>query len=151
MGQQTTEIETGEGHGAEMNIDPDLSEESRIQREGTGNTGAFGKRTGSSDLRFFEGILPELDGEVLSNHSIEEQFSTALDNLESALADNRNATFGDVMKLEIQLTDPSAAEAIDHVYESRFDDVELPPRTVVGVCSLPGGADVQLDVIAAEE
>ncbi|VTT85609.1 endoribonuclease L-PSP [Halorubrum sp. DM2] len=128
-----------------------MSEESKRQRDGTDNIGAFGKRTGSSDLRFFEGILPKVDGQILGDHSIEEQFSTALDNLESALADNRNATFGDVMKLEIQLTDPSAAEAIDHVYESRFDDVELPPRTVVGVCSLPGGADVQLDVIAAEE
>ncbi|PAU84670.1 enamine deaminase RidA [Halorubrum salipaludis] len=151
MGHRTTEVGSDENRDTEMNIDPTLSEESKGQRCGSDNTGAFGKRTGSSDLRFFEGILPEIDGEVLSNHSIEEQFSTALDNLESALADNRNATFGDVMKLEIQLTDPSAAEAIDHVYESRFDDVELPPRTVVGVCSLPGGADVQLDVIAAEE
>jgi 2-iminobutanoate/2-iminopropanoate deaminase len=151
MEQQTTEVEPKSKHGSEMNIDPSLSEESKRQRAGTDNIGAFGKRTGSSDLRFFEGILPEIDGEMLSDHSIEEQFSTALDNLEAALAGNRNATFGDVMKLEIQLTDPSAAEAIDHVYESRFDDIELPPRTVVGVCSLPGGADVQLDVIAAEE
>ncbi|MWV65391.1 RidA family protein [Halorubrum sp. JWXQ-INN 858] len=134
-----------------MNVDLELSEESKRQREGTGNIGAFGKRTGSSDLRFFEGVLPEIGGEVLNDHSVEEQFSTALDNLESALADNRNLTLNDVMKLEIQVTDPSAAEAVDHVYESRFDDVELPPRTVVGVCSLPGGADVQLDVIAAEE
>jgi 2-iminobutanoate/2-iminopropanoate deaminase len=151
MGQQTTEVEPESEQRTEMDIDPTLSKESKRQREGTDNIGAFGKRTGSSDLRFFEGILPEIDGEILSEHSIEEQFSTALDNLEAVLADNRNATFGDVMKLEIQLTDPSAAEAIDHVYESRFDDVELPPRTVVGVCSLPGGADVQLDVIAAEE
>jgi len=151
MGQQTTEVEPESEQRVEMDIDPTLSKESKRQREGTGNIGAFGKRTGSSDLRFFEGILPEIDGEILSDHSIEEQFSTALDNLEAALADNRNATFGDVMKLEIQLTDPSATEAIDHVYDSRFDDVELPPRTVVGVCSLPGGADVQLDVIAAEE
>ena len=151
MEQQTTETERADEHRDTMDIDPDLSNESRRQRDGTGNIGAFGKRTGSSDLRFFEGILPVVDGNVLSDYSIEEQFSTALDNLESALTDNRNLTFGDVMKLEIQLTDPNAAEAVDHVYASRFDDVELPPRTVVGVCSLPGGADVQLDVIAAEE
>ncbi|PSQ56574.1 enamine deaminase RidA [Halobacteriales archaeon SW_8_68_21] len=134
-----------------MNVDSTLSEESRRQREGPGGTGAFGKRTGTSDLIFFEGILPEVDGEVLSDRSIEEQLSTALDNLEAALVDRRNATFGDVMKLEIQLTDPEAADAVDHVYASRFDDVDLPPRSVVGVCSLPGGADVQLDVIAADE
>ncbi|MES3516738.1 MAG: RidA family protein [Natronomonas sp.] len=151
MGQQTTESESDSEQRTEMNIDPTLSKESRRQREGAGNIGGFGKRIGPSDLRFFEGILPESDGKVLSDRSIEEQFSIALDNLEAVLADNRNATFNDVMKLEIQLTDPSAAEAIDHVYESRFDDAELPPRTVVGVCSLPGGADIQLDVIAAEE
>jgi len=151
MSQQTSGSESDQSHAAEMTHDPELSAESKRQRDGTGNIGAFGKRTGSSDLRFFEGILPEVDGEILSDHSIEEQFSTALDNLESALADNRNLTLDDVMKLEIQLTNPSAAEAVDHVYESRFDDVRLPPRTVVGVCSLPGGADVQLDVIAAEE
>ncbi|WP_418282977.1 RidA family protein [Halorubrum sp. DTA98] len=151
METRATGVEQDEEHEAEMNIDRTLSAESKRQRDGTGNIGAFGKRTGSSDLRFFEGILPESGGEVLSDRSIEEQFSTALDNLESTLADNRNATLNDVMKLEVQLTDPSAAEAIDHVYESRFDDVQLPPRTVVGVCSLPGGANIQLDVIAAEE
>ncbi|MBP1923776.1 MULTISPECIES: RidA family protein [Halorubrum] len=151
MSQQTTGSEPDQHRTDEMSYEASLSTESKRQRDGTGNIGAFGKRTGSSDLRFFEGILPEVEGELLSGHSIEEQFTTALDRLESALADNRNLTLNDVMKLEIQLTDPSAAEAVDHVYESRFDDVELPPRTVVGVCSLPGGADVQLDVIAAEE
>ncbi|ELZ56842.1 MULTISPECIES: RidA family protein [Halorubrum] len=151
MEQRAPEVDSDGNRDTEMNVDLTLSEESRRQRGSTDDVGAFGKRTGSSDLRFFEGILPESDGDIISDRSIEEQFSTTLDNLESALADSRQATFGDVMKLEIQLTDPSAAEAIDRVYESRFDDVDLPPRTVVGVCSLPGGADVQLDVIAAEE
>ena len=151
MPQRTSEIDSAEDQDAVMNVDETLSEESRRQREGTGNIGAFGKRTGHSDLIFLEGILPKVDGDVLNNHSIEEQVSTALDNLEAALANRRNATFDDVMKVEIQLTDPSAAETVDHVYEDRFDDVDLPPRTVVGVCSLPGGADVQFDVIAAQE
>ena len=151
MSQQTNETGSEKDKEAVMNVDESLSEESRRQREGTGNVGAFGKRTGHSDLIFLEGVLPEVDGDVLNNHSIEEQVSTALDNLEAALANRRNATFDDVMKVEIQLTDPNAAEAVDHVYESRFDDVDLPPRTVVGVCSLPGGADVQFDVIAAQE
>ena len=151
MAQRTSETESEADPDAVMNVDETLSEESKRQREGTGNIGAFGKRTGHSDLIFLEGVLPKIDGNVLSSHSIEEQVSTALDNLESALANRRNATFDDVMKVEVQLTDPSTAEAVDHVYESRFDDVDLPPRTVVGVCSLPGGADVQLDVIAADE
>lgn len=151
MGQKETPADSGQTNDAEMSIDRTLSAKSKRQRQGSDTIGGFGQRTGTSDLRFFEGILPTVDGEVLSDHSIEEQFATALDNLESALADNRRMTLDDILKLEIQLTDPDAAEAIDHMYESRFDGVELPPRTVVGVCSLPGGAAVQLDVIAAEE
>jgi 2-iminobutanoate/2-iminopropanoate deaminase len=132
-----------------MAVDTTLSEESKRQREG--KTGAFGKRTGSSDLLFVEGTLPKDDGEVLNDASIEAQAEAAFDNLESKLSARRNKGLADVMKLEIQLTDPEAAEVVDEIYRSRFDDVAFPPRTVVGVCSLPGGADVQLDAIAAEE
>lgn len=149
--QETNQKEATQGMEAMMNIDETLSEESKRQREKTGNIGGFGKRVGHSDLIFLEGILPKSDGELLSERSIKEQTSAALDNLEAALADRRNGTFSDVMKIEIHLTDPDSAEVVDDVYRARFDDVDLPPRTVVGVCSLPGGADIQLDVIAAQE
>jgi 2-iminobutanoate/2-iminopropanoate deaminase len=132
-----------------ITVDLTLSEESKRQREG--NTGAFGKRTGSSDLLFVEGTLPKDDGEILNMSSIDEQAEVAFDNLESKLSERWNRTLADVMKLEIQLTDPDDGKIVDEIYESRFGDVEFPPRTVVGVCSLPGGADIQLDVIAAEE
>jgi 2-iminobutanoate/2-iminopropanoate deaminase len=128
-----------------------LSAKSKRQREGTEHTGPFGTRTGDSDLLFFEGILPKKEGDVLSDRSIEEQLSAALDRLEQRLADRRNKTLADVIKIEIQLTDPAATDAVDSVYASRFADVELPPRTIVGVSWLPGGAAVQLDVIAVEE
>ncbi|MEF8828526.1 MAG: RidA family protein [Haloarcula sp.] len=134
-----------------MHVDTGLSKESKRQREGTESTGAFGKRTGESDLVFFEGILPESDSEILSERDIEAQIMRAFDNLEAKLAGRGNKTLDDVMKIEVQLTDPDAAEVVDTVYESRFEGVEFPPRTVVGVCSLPGNADIQLDVIAAAE
>ena len=134
----------------EMSVDKSLSEESRRQRDGIDNVGAFGMRTGESDLIFFQGILPEVNGEVRGSEPIGEQIGMCLDRLELML-ENRSASLGDVMKVEIQLADADAAAAVDRAYESRFDDVAFPPRTVVGVCSLPGGADVQLDVIAAEE
>ncbi|WP_122090583.1 RidA family protein [Halalkalicoccus subterraneus] len=125
------------------------SGESRKQREGNGTTGAFGQRTGSSDLLFFEGILPERDGEMLNGLSIDEQADECLDRLE-AMLDRQDATLADVMKVEVQLTDLDEREAVDEVYRARFDG-EFPPRTTVGVCSLPGGAGIQLDVVAAEE
>lgn len=55
------------------------------------------------------------------------------------------------MKVDIQLADADATMAVDRTYESRFDEVESSPQSVAGVCSLPSGGDVQLDMIAAEE
>lgn len=134
----------------ELTTDAALSEESRRQRDGIDNVGAFGMRTGDSDMIFFQGILPEINGDVQGSKPIDEQIEMCLDRLELML-ENRNASLADVMKVEVQLADAGAAAAVDSAYESRFDDVAFPPRSVVGVCSLPGGADVQLDVIAAEE
>lgn len=135
---------------AEMTVDTTINEESRRQREGVEEIGAFGKRTGESGLIFLQGILPEINGDVMSESSIEAQTGAALDRLELMLS-NRHVSLENVMKIEIQLADTDAAETVDSVYKSRFEDVGFPPRSVVGVCSLPGGADVQLDVVAAEE
>lgn len=72
-----------------------------------------------------------------------------LDQLEDRLA-AEGADLTDVMKVEVQLTDLDQKEAVDAVYRERFGEA-YPPRTTVGVCSLPRGADVQLDVIGADE
>jgi 2-iminobutanoate/2-iminopropanoate deaminase len=126
-----------------------ISSESRRQREGTGSGSAYGVRTGESDLLFFEGILPEESGAVMSEHSIKDQADLCLDQLESLLS-ARDATLEDVMKIEVQLTDMDAQTSVNEVYQARFDGT-FPPRTTVGVCSLPGNAAVQLDVVAADE
>ena len=125
------------------------SSKSKRQREGVGNGSAYGVRTGESDLLFFEGIVPEESGVVMSEYSIEEQTDLCLDRLESLLS-ARDLTLDDVMKIEVQVTDMDSRAAVDDVYRARFDGT-YPPRTTVGVCSLPGNAAVQLDVIAADE
>lgn len=135
----------------EMEIDETLSAESTRQREGQGSLGAFTQRTGDSDLIFMEGVLPEEGGDVLNDRSIEEQAEAAFDTLEEYLSSRQSKTLSDVMKIEVQLTDPGDAGVVDEVYESRFEGFDFPPRTVIGVCSLPGGADIQLDVIATDE
>ncbi|SDR15166.1 RidA family protein [Natronobacterium texcoconense] len=128
---------------------PRASTASKRQRERSGNVGAFGTRTGSSDLVFLEGILPESDDGILSGRSIEEQTRVCLERLEGVLA-ARGLTLEDVMKVEIQLTDIDDREVVDDVYRDRFGGT-YPPRTTVGVCALPGDAGVQLDVTAADE
>lgn len=151
VAQKTADVDSEASTDTEIPVDTALSEESRRQRDRKRHSGAFTQRTGESDLIFFDGTLPIADGNVLSSHEIEEQVRTAFDNLESKLADRWSKTLDDVMKIEIQLTDPETIDAVDAVYESRFDDVPFPPRTVVGVDALPGGAAVQFDVIAADE
>lgn len=126
-----------------------LSSETKRQRDGPESVGAFGRRTGRSDLVFLEGILPEADGEILSDRSIGAQLERCLDRLESVLA-ARGLALADVMKVEVQLTELADRRVADTVYRDRFEGA-YPPRTTVGVCSLPGGAAVQLDVIAAAE
>ena len=130
-------------------LDTGPSSVSKRQRERGRNVGAFGSRTGHSNLLFLEGMLPESDGRILSDRSIEEQTSSCFDRLESVLA-SRGLSLEDVMKVQVQLTDPADGAVVDEVYQDRFDG-EYPPRTTVGVCSLPGGAAVQFDVIAADE
>lgn len=145
-GGETIDVTTA----TENAIDLDkFSSKSKRQRERSGNGSAYGVRTGESDLLFLEGILPEESGVVLSDHSIDDQVSLSLDRLESVLS-SRNLTLDDVMKIEVQLTDLDSRDVVDTVYQARFDE-PYPPRTTVGVCSLPGNAAVQLDVIAADE
>ncbi|GAB7021020.1 RidA family protein [Halostagnicola bangensis] len=108
-----------------------------------------GNRIGASDLVFLEGILPGNDASTLNKLSIEEQTSNCFEKLEAILA-TRGLDLGDVLKLTVHLTDPANRDAVDDVYSDRFDG-EYPPRTTIGVCSLPADASVQFDVIAVEE
>ena len=150
IGDAELAVDDGSIGDAELAVDDGLSKESSRQRDSIANVGPLGMRTGQSDLLFLQGILPEINGDVAAEKPVDEQIRMCLDRLELML-ENQNATLDDVLKVELQLAEPGAAEAVDRVYESRFDDVEFPPRTVVGVCSLPGGASVQLDVTAAAE
>ncbi|WP_254810333.1 RidA family protein [Natronosalvus amylolyticus] len=120
---------------------------SKRQRESNGS--AYGVQAGSSDLIFFEGILPEESGVVMNEPSTEDQTDLCLDRLQSVLAAS-NLTLEDVMKIEVQLTDIGTRDVVDDVYKRRFDG-SYPPRTTTGVYALPGNAGIQLDVVAAIE
>jgi 2-iminobutanoate/2-iminopropanoate deaminase len=133
----------------EISLVKQPSSESKRQREGSGKTGAFGQRIGHSDLIFLEGILPKSSNQNLSGYSIEEQAERCFNRLESLLS-KRGVTLDDVMKVEVQLTEITTQDVVDDVYRDHFGDT-YPPRATVGVCSLPGNVDIQLNVIAADE
>lgn len=125
------------------------SSSGRRQRATGTHTGAFGRRTGHSDLVFLEGILPTEGNRVRSDDPIDVQTEQCLDRLEAVLA-GYGLGLEDVMRVRMQLTDLESRDVVDQVYEARFEG-EYPPRTTSGVCELPGGAGVQLEVVAADE
>jgi len=140
-----TEQSTVERSDTVIDRAPETNSHSRRQREGTDNVGAFGRRVG--DLVFLAGVLPVIDDEVVDAPTAR-QISVCLDVLETRLAE-RGLDISAVVKLDVQLTESADPDAFHEVYAEHVDD--YPPRTTTVVSALPGGADVQLDVVAAVE
>lgn len=125
------------------------SEPSRKQRDGTKFIGAFGKKTGDSDLLFIEGQLPEDGDWIASNERPARQMERCLENLETQLQ-RHGKGLSDVLKLTLYLAEMDAYERVNDTYEQYFDET-YPARTTVGVCELLGGAAVTVDAVVAIE
>lgn len=78
---------------------------------------------------------------------LEAQAQRALDNIRAVLA-AAGLSISDVVKINLFLTDLTKFAAVNAIYE-RFLEGHRPARTTVGVGSLPGGALVEVDAIAA--
>ncbi|SFC62905.1 2-iminobutanoate/2-iminopropanoate deaminase [Halobiforma haloterrestris] len=147
VGRRTEPDESQEGPGTDRSRP---SSAACRQRESTDSTGAFGQRTGRSDLLFLEGVLPAAAGRV-GEEPIERQTERCLDRLEEVLA-GYGLGLEDLVRVRVAITDLDAEtrQRVDDAYVGRFD-CEFPPRTVEGVCELPGDARIQLEAIAADE
>ncbi len=55
----------------------------------------------------------------------------------------------DVIKANVYLTDIADFAAMNKVYETFFE-APYPARTTIGVAALPGGARVEIEVVAAK-
>ncbi len=55
----------------------------------------------------------------------------------------------DVIKANVYLTDIADFAAMNKVYETCFEE-PYPARTTVGVAALPGGARVEIEIVAAK-
>lgn len=78
---------------------------------------------------------------------IEAQTQRALDNIRAVLAAG-NLKVADTVKVTLYVVDMSTFGTINAIYE-RFLEGHRPARTTVGVGSLPGGALIEIDAIAA--
>lgn len=87
----------------------------------------------------FNPVTRELEG-------IEAQTKQVLANLETVLG-SAGLSLADVVKATIFLTDITDFAAVNAVYREIMGDAP-PARTTVAVAALPGGASIEIEVIA---
>lgn len=88
----------------------------------------------------------DASGQLVGN-SIEEKLDTIISNVKKLLGE-ASLTLDDVIRVHLYLTDLSQLPALNKVYVNYFK-YPLPARTAVGVSTLPLGASLEMDVIAA--
>ncbi|MFQ5532389.1 MAG: RidA family protein [Candidatus Methylomirabilales bacterium] len=77
---------------------------------------------------------------------IEAQTRRVLENLKSVV-EAAGASFKQVVKTTVYLTDLNHFQAMNQVYATYFDE-QSPARSTVGVAQLPLGALVEIDLVA---
>ena len=98
-------------------------------------------------LIFLSGQTP-LDpktGKMVSG-GIKEQTEQVFQNLSSVL-EAADLTFENVVKANVYLADMNDFAAMNEVYKNKFSE-PFPARTTIGVCALPLGAQVEIEMIA---
>lgn len=84
----------------------------------------------------------------LAGSTIEEQTKQVMKNLQNIL-DAAGYTWGDVVKTTVFITDMSSFGSVNQIYGECFS-ANPPARSCVEVKSLPKGALVEIEVIAAK-
>lgn len=101
------------------------------------------------DLVFVSGQIHADENWKLVGTTIEERFDATIKRIEKIL-NEANLKLADVIRVHLYLTDLAELPALNKVYGNYFSH-PLPARTAVGVQSLPLGATLEIDVIAARK
>lgn len=114
------------------------------------DTGAFlSKAVVVNGLVYLSGQV-HADAELnLHGKTIEEKFLYTMERIEENLA-QANLTKGDIIRLQIYITDIKELPALNTEYAKYFNH-PMPVRTAVGVAALPLGANLEIDVIASRK
>lgn len=112
-----------------------------------GAIGPYSQAIRAGDFVFLSGQIP-LDpatGQLVSG-DIKQEATQVMRNLEAVLA-AAGATFANVVRTTIFLSDMADFSAVNEVYGSHFAN-EPPARATVQVAALPRGARVEIDAVA---
>ncbi len=109
-------------------------------------TGPFSQAVKQNGLIFTSGqIYLTTEGKLLEG-TIEEKTHQVLSNLR-AILEEAEASFENVVKTTVYVTDMSIYEKVNEIYEQYFSD-PYPAREVIGVKELPLGAKLEISMIA---
>jgi 2-iminobutanoate/2-iminopropanoate deaminase len=109
----------------------------------------FSHATLAGDFVFVTGQMPIVaeTGEYVRG-TFAEQTDAVMKNLEAVLA-AAGSDWDHVLHCRIYLTDFSRYAEVNEAYRRWFSPGRLPARTCIGVTGLAGGADVEIDLLAA--
>jgi reactive intermediate/imine deaminase len=109
--------------------------------------GPYSQAVRAGNLVFLSGQIPldPASGEIVAG-DFATQARRVFDNLKAVLA-AAGATFADVTRATVYLTDLGNFQTLNGIYAAYFGD-HKPARSTVGVASLPRGAAVEIDLIA---
>lgn len=109
--------------------------------------GPYSQAVVSGDHVFLSGQTPiDPSSGALIEGTIAEQAGRCFDNL-GAVLDAAGLGFGDVIKVNVYLTDMADFAEMNGVYANRFEE-PFPARTTVAVAALPLGARVEIELVA---
>jgi len=106
-----------------------------------GALGPYSAAVARGDLVYLSGKIGKRGG------TFAEEVKTAIDAVESELH-GLGLGLGDVLSVNVFVTDMALYGELNTIYAERFPQ-PYPARTTVGVGSLPGGARVEIQAVAA--
>lgn len=108
--------------------------------------GPYSQAVRAGDTVYLSGQIPLDPATMQLVEGFEAQVRRVFDNLEAVCA-AAGASFDDVVRVTIYLTDLANFPVVNEIMASRFRE-PYPARVTVGVASLPRGAAVEIDAIA---
>jgi len=111
--------------------------------------GAYNQAVIRNGFIFISGQVP-IDPSTgnLIDGSFKERVRRVMKNLKSILEESE-ANFSNVTKFSVFLTDISNYTEVNEVFNEFIKDSDAPARVLIEVSSLPAGADIEIDCIAA--
>ncbi len=121
-----------------------------IRAEGAARVGPYSHAVRAGEFLYLSGQTP-LDPATgkLVEGSVQEQARQCFRNLFKVLGAAGLAP-GNVVKVNVFLTDMDDFAAMNEVYAEQFDE-PYPARTTIGVAALPLGARIEVEMVARDD